>query len=103
MPEARTNTFTKTIMNIVVFLYFIGATLGSILVVVSALIDVKNRGFIDTSMFIAYATYLAAPTATAIGFYAWKSKAENLLKIQQSYKEEASSVMQTISQMRGSD
>jgi len=77
-------TFTKSIMTIVVLLYFLGAILGGALVVVSALVDVKLGGAIDTQMFIAYVTYIGGPTATAIGFYAWKSKAENILKIQNS-------------------
>ena len=41
---------------------------------------------LESSMFIAYAAYLGGPTATSIIFYAWKSKAENVLKIGQSFK-----------------
>ena len=75
-------TFTKSIMTIVVLLYFIGAILGGILVVAAAFADAKLGMAIDSAMFIAYAAYLGGPTTTAIGFYAWKSKAENILKIQ---------------------
>jgi len=77
-------TFTKTILAVVVLLYFVGAVLGGVLVIVSAMVDIKLGGNIDVSMFIAYGSYIGAPTATAIGFYAWKSKAENVLKIQKS-------------------
>ena len=94
--EERTNTFSKSIMNIMMFLYFMGAALGAILVILAAVINVRNGDPIDTQMFIAYAAYVGGPTATAIGFYAWKSKAENLLKIQQSHE-----VIETLSQMGG--
>jgi len=79
--EKEPLTFTKTIMCVVVLLYFIGALLGSILVVFAAIIDIRLGSSIDNQMFVAYAAYLGGPTATAIGFYAWKSKCENLLKI----------------------
>jgi hypothetical protein len=94
--EERTNTFSKSIMSIMMFLYFMGAALGTILVILAAVINVRNGDPIDTQMFIAYAAYVGGPTATAIGFYAWKSKAENLLKIQQSHE-----VIETLSQMGG--
>lgn len=88
-------------MSIVVFLYFMGAVLGTILVILSAIIDVKYQAQIDTQMFIAYAAYVGGPTATAIGFYAWKSKAENLLKIQLSNEIDDKSIVGTLSQMGG--
>ena len=77
-------SFTKLVMTVVILLYFLGALLGGTLVVAAALTDVKNGMPIDSAMFIAYAAYLGGPTATAIAFYAWKSKAENILKIQNS-------------------
>jgi len=77
-------TFTKLIMSIIMILYFLGAILGGLLVILSAKIDVQFGAHVDPSMFIAFATYIGGPTATAIGFYAWKSKAENLLKIKNS-------------------
>lgn len=84
-------TYTKSVVSIIVLLYFIGAAVGIILVVLSAITDLKNRGMIDPAMFIALAAYLATPTATAVAFYAWKSKAENLLKIR--YSNEARTVV----------
>lgn len=88
--EAKKNTFTKSIMSIVVLLYFIGALIGTALVLLSAIMNIKQNMPIDPSMFIAYAAYIGGPTATAIGFYAWKSKAENLLKIGRSVDVEKS-------------
>ena len=81
-------TFSKSIMGLLLFLYFIGFAIATILVLVSAIVDIKNGRPIDSSMFVAYAAYLGGPTATAIGFYAWKSKAENIIKISQSVSEE---------------
>lgn len=82
--EKEKTTFTKSVMTIVILLYFLGAILGGILVIAAALVDLKLGVTIDVQMFIAYAAYIGGPTATAIGFYAWKSKAENILKIQNS-------------------
>lgn len=86
-PEEKT-TFTKSIMGIVIFLYLMGAVLGTALVVVAAIIDIRHGLSVDSSMFIAYAAYLGGPTATSIIFYAWKSKAENILKIGQTFATE---------------
>jgi len=38
-------------------------------------------------MFGALLTFVAAPTAVAIGFYAWKAKAENAIKLAKDMKE----------------
>ena len=98
--ENKTNTFSKSIMSTIVFLYLTGALLGSVLVIVSAFVDIRLQVPIDTSMFMAYAAYLGGPTATAIGFYAWKSKAENVLKIGQSFTSEAvTDVIRSLSEM----
>ena len=103
MQESRNNTYTKYIMSIVVSLYFLGAVIGTLLIISAAIVDVKNRAQIDTAMFIAYAAYLGTPTATAIGFYAWKSKAENVIKIAQSkdLNDAEQEVAKTISQIGG--
>lgn len=81
----KDTTFTKSYMTIVVLLYFIGAFMGTLLVTIAAIIDIKHNAPLDTAMFIAYAAYLGGPTSTAIGFYAWKSKAENVIKIKNSF------------------
>lgn len=94
-------TFTKLTMCIIFILFTIGAIIGGVLVIVSALHDISLGLQIDTGMYIAYATYLGAPAATAIGFYAWKSKAENILKIKQSNKLEE--IPAILANMRGVD
>ena len=83
MKKDEPMTFSKVSMSLLYLLYFVGAIAGLILVTTSAIQDIKLGLQIDTAMFIAYATYLGAPTATAIAFYAWKSKAENVIKITQ--------------------
>ncbi|MDX9917312.1 MAG: hypothetical protein RBT15_04775 [Gudongella sp.] len=98
--KEETKNFSKSIMSTVVLLYFSGALIGTILVIISAIVDVKLGISIDTSMFVAYAAYLGGPTATAIGFYAWKSKAENVLKIGKSFGgEQVTEVVTAITQM----
>lgn len=100
--EENKTTFTKSIMSIVVFLYFVGSLIGTVLVILAAIIDIKLNTHIDTAMFVAYAAYLGTPTAIAIGFYAWKSKAENVLKISKSFEVEKSvEVMDLLSRMGG--
>ena len=93
--------FSKSIMSAVILLYFIGAILGSILVVLAAKVNITLGEPIDASMFIAYAAYIGGPTATAIGFYAWKSKAENVLKISKSFKEGSTEVASALAEMGG--
>lgn len=83
-PKEKKHTFTKIYMALIGVLYFVGAMIGGWLVITSALLDAEAGRPLDSSMFVAYAAYLGGPTAIAIGFYAWKSKAENLLKIKNS-------------------
>lgn len=94
VSKGETLTFSKYILNIVVSLYFLGALLGTILIVVAAVNDMKLGSPVDSSMFIAYATYLGGPTATAIGFYAWKSKAENIIKIGKSFPDLVNTIVE---------
>lgn len=107
MKKDEKMTFTKSILSIVVLLYFIGALLGGILVVAAAIVNWKLSMPIDSQMFVAYAAYLGAPTATAIAFYAWKSKCENLLKIEYGRQQYQSSEvpdqvsMDTLANMNG--
>jgi len=62
--------FSKIIMVAVMFTYFIGVAVGA-LVVLSH----------DPDQLQWYLTFISAPTAIAIGFYAWKAKAENVIKL----------------------
>jgi len=80
------STYTKSIMSILLFLYFMGAVLGTILLAMSVGVDLKYGRQINIIIFVIQAIYLAVPTTAAIGFYTWKSKAENLLKIRESNK-----------------
>lgn len=92
--------FSKSIMSAVILLYFIGAILGAVLVILAARVNMALGLPIDPAMFMAYAAYIGGPTATAIGFYAWKSKAENVLKISKSF-EGPSEVASALAEMGG--
>ncbi len=79
-------------------IFILGAVLGGILVIWSAKNDTTLGFQIDSGMFIAYAAYLGTPAVIAIAFYAWKSKAENLVKIaKRTQGLESSSLVETIS------
>ena len=100
--EDTKNTFSKSIMGIILFLYLIGALLGTGLVIFAAIVNAKQGTALDSAMFIAYAAYVGGPTATSIGFYAWKSKAENVMKICQGAKADTSvEVMDILSKIEG--
>ena len=43
---------------------------------------------IDLSQLGVFLAYVGTPTATVIGFYSWKAKAENVVKIKQAHPEE---------------
>ena len=101
VQEKDTSTFSKSIMSAIILLYFVGAVLGAFLVVIAAKTDASLNVPIDSAMFIAYAAYIGGPTATAIGFYAWKSKAENVLKISKSFETSAGEVATALAEMGG--
>lgn len=56
-------------------LYFAGAIYGAVIV------------WQDSSLLGELLAYIGAPTAVAIGFYAWKAKAENVIKISQAVQD----------------
>ena len=66
---ARKIEFSKLVLSAVLLTYFAGFGLGfwAVLVAISQL-----------GVFLAY---VGTPTATFIGFYSWKAKAENVVKI----------------------
>jgi len=68
--------FSKLILALVLIPYFYAAYIGGEVV----------RG--DTSLLPLYLGFIAAPTSAAIGFYTWKAKAENVVKIKRAYPEE---------------
>lgn len=61
--------FSKIVLGAVMLLYFAGAIFGGYVVMQ------------DSSLLPELLAYIGAPTAVAIGFYAWKAKAENVVKI----------------------
>ena len=68
--------FSKLILALVLLPYFYGVHIGAKIVT------------LDVSQLAVFLGFIAAPTATAIGFYAWKAKAENMAKIRKAYPEE---------------
>lgn len=67
----RKREFSKIILLLVMATYFVGLVVAIRIV------------FIDVSQLAALLAYIGGPTTTAIAFYSWKAKAENLLKIKQ--------------------
>jgi len=61
--------FSKLFLSAVLLTYFAGFGLGFWVVT------------IDPSQLGVLLAYVATPTAVAIGFYSWKAKAENVVKI----------------------
>lgn len=72
---ARKFEFSKLFLFAVLFTYFVGVVVG----VWAVLIDISQLGVL--------LAYIGTPTATAIGFYSWKAKAENVVKIKQAHPE----------------
>ena len=68
--EQRKTEFSKIVLLLVMATYFVGLIVGIRIVL------------IDTGQLSALLVYIGGPTTTAIAFYSWKAKAENLLKIQ---------------------
>ena len=66
---ARKFEFSKLVLSAVLLTYFAGFGLGFWVVT------------IDPSQLGVLLAYVATPTAVAIGFYSWKAKAENVVKI----------------------
>ena len=61
--------FSKVVLGAVMILYFAGAIYGAVVV------------WQDSSLLGELLAYIGAPTAVAIGFYSWKARAENVIKI----------------------
>jgi Na+/H+ antiporter NhaD/arsenite permease-like protein len=72
--------FSKTILMFVMLAYFVTVGVGI------------HLSLIDPMQYSTLAMLVGAPTATAIGFYAWKAKAENVLKIHKENKKETEGV-----------
>ena len=72
--EEKKNTFTKSILSIIMLLYFLGSVIGTVLVIGAAITDIQNRQMIDTAMFIAYAAYIGGPTPPQLVFMLGRAK-----------------------------
>lgn len=72
--------FSKLIIVLVLLTYFVGVYIG------------VKISLIDTTQLGALLVYIGTPTATAIGFYCWKAKAENILKIKRENPEETDGI-----------
>ena len=71
--QKRKFEFSKLILLLVLSTYFVGVFVGIKVV------------FIDVSQLGAVLAFIGTPTATAIAFYCWKAKAENLFKIKRDH------------------
>lgn len=80
LKVSRKIEFSKLIIALVLLTYFVGVYIG----VKIALTDTTQVG--------ALLAYIGTPTATAIGFYCWKAKAENVLKIKRENPEETKGI-----------
>ncbi len=72
--------FSKLILALVMLTYFIAVAVGVWL------------SLIDPLQYSTLAMLVGAPTAVGIGFYAWKAKAENVLKYHKDNKDETGDV-----------
>ncbi len=72
--------FSKIVLVCVLFTYFVGVFIG----VKISLIDITQLGVL--------LAYIGTPTAAAIGFYCWKAKAENIIKIKRDNPEETKGI-----------
>jgi len=79
--DKKLKEFSKIILAFVIFSYFIGLMFG--MYVIIKVLNTGNVAYISTSLCGLF-SYIAAPVATAIGFYSNKAKAENVEKIKKS-------------------
>ena len=76
-PKRRKIEFSKLILALVLLTYFIGVGVGVYIV------------FVDLHQLGVVLAFIGTPTAAAIGFYVWKAKAENIIKIKLEHPEKA--------------
>jgi len=62
--------FSKLVLTLVLLTYFVGVGIGAYVTI------------IDGNQLAAYLTFIGTPTGIAIAFYAWKARAENVIKLQ---------------------
>ena len=69
--DRRKIEFSKLVLSAGLLTYFAGFVVGIRVVI------------LDPSQLGVFLAYVGTPAATAIGFYSWKAKAENVVKIKQ--------------------
>lgn len=74
--DRRKIEFSKLVLSAVLLTYFAGFVVGVRVVI------------LDPSQLGVFLAYVGTPAATAIGFYSWKAKAENVVKIKKANQEE---------------
>lgn len=79
-PGKRKMEFSKILVFLVLGTYFIGVYIGAKIV------------FIDFSQLGVLLAFIGTPTGIAIGFYTWKAKAENIIKIKKENPEETEGI-----------
>lgn len=80
LKAPRKLEFSKIVLALVLLTYFVGVFIG----VKVSLIDISQLGVL--------LAYIGTPTAAAIGFYCWKAKAENIVKIKKDNPEETKGI-----------
>lgn len=80
LKVSRKLEFSKIVLALVLLTYFVGVVVG----VKISLIDISQLGVL--------LAYIGTPTAAAIGFYCWKAKAENIVKIKKKNPEETAGI-----------
>lgn len=76
MRKKKKSEFTKRIVAAVMVTYFIGLAIG-VYVVLRILLDYPDYA---VQALVAMFSYIGVPVASAIGFYCWKAKNENINK-----------------------
>lgn len=74
--DRRKIEFSKLVLSAVLLTYFAGFIVGARAVI------------LDPNQLGVFLAYVGTPAATAIGFYSWKAKAENVVKIKKANPEE---------------
>lgn len=80
LKAPRKLEFSKIVLVLVLLTYFVGVFIG------------VKISLIDVSQLAALLAYIGTPTAAAIGFYCWKAKAENIVKIKKDNPEETKGI-----------
>lgn len=80
LKNTRKPEFSKMVLGAVLLTYFAGVFIG------------VRASFIDISQLGILLAYIGTPTAAAIGFYCWKAKAENIVKIKRDNPEETQGI-----------